>query len=63
LRLKSSTGADAFITTEKDGINLGPLAERLQPLKVAQLRLILEDPGQALSTLLSTLERRCGCRF
>jgi tetraacyldisaccharide 4'-kinase len=63
LRLKSSTGADAFITTEKDAINLGPLAERLQPLKVAQLRLILENPGQALSTLLSTLERRCGCRF
>lgn len=63
LRLKSSTAADAFITTEKDAINLGPLAERLQPLKVAQLRLILENPSQALSTLLSTLERRCGCRF
>jgi tetraacyldisaccharide 4'-kinase len=63
LKLKSSTGAEAFITTEKDAINLGPLAERLRPLKVAQLRLILENPGQALSTLLSTLERRCGCRF
>jgi tetraacyldisaccharide 4'-kinase len=63
LKLKSSTGAGVLITTEKDAINLGPLADRLQPLKVARLRLILEDPGQALSTLLSTLERRCGCRF
>lgn len=63
LKVKSSSGADVFITTEKDAINLGPLAERLQPLKVARLRLILEDPGLALSTLLSTLERRCGCRF
>jgi tetraacyldisaccharide 4'-kinase len=60
---KASTGAAAFITTEKDAINLGLLAGRLQPLRVAQLRLMLEDPDQALSTLLSTLERRCGCRF
>jgi tetraacyldisaccharide 4'-kinase len=63
LRAKSRAGADGFITTEKDAINLGMLADRLQPLKVAQLRLTLEDPEQALSTLLSTLERRCGCRF
>jgi tetraacyldisaccharide 4'-kinase len=63
LRAKSSTGADGFITTEKDAINLGTLADRLQPLRIAQLRLILEDPEQALGTLLSTLERRCGCRF
>jgi tetraacyldisaccharide 4'-kinase len=63
LRLKSSSGAGVFITTEKDAVNLGPLAGRLQPIKVAQLRLILENPGLALSTLLSTLERRCGCRF
>jgi tetraacyldisaccharide 4'-kinase len=63
LKLKSSTGADVFITTEKDAINLGLLADRLQPIKVAQLRLVLENPALALSTLLSTLERRCGCRF
>jgi tetraacyldisaccharide 4'-kinase len=63
LRAKSSTGADGFITTEKDAINLGPLTDRLQPLKIARLRFTLEDPDQALSTLLSTLERRCGCRF
>jgi tetraacyldisaccharide 4'-kinase len=63
LELKSSTGAAGFITTEKDVINLGPLASRFEPLHVARLRLLLESPEQALSTLLSTLERRCGCRF
>jgi tetraacyldisaccharide 4'-kinase len=63
LGARSNTGADGFITTEKDAINLGQLAGRLQPLQIAQLRLTLEDPEQALSTLLSTLERRCGCRF
>jgi tetraacyldisaccharide 4'-kinase len=63
LRLKSSTGAGGLVTTEKDAINLGPLADPLQPLQIAHLRLILEDPANATSTLLSTLEQRCGCRF
>ncbi len=62
-RMKASLAADGFVTTEKDAINLGSLAGRLQPLNIARLRLILEDPEQALSTLLSTLERRCSCRF
>src|SRR5262245_13488911 len=63
LRLRTSCGAKDFITTEKDMINLGALADRLQPLQVARLRLILRAPQEALSTLLSTLERRSGCRF
>jgi tetraacyldisaccharide 4'-kinase len=62
-RAKSAAGADGFLTTEKDAINLGALAGRLQPLNVARLRLVLEDPERALSSLLGTLERRCGCRF
>ena len=60
---KSGAGADGFITTEKDAINLGALAGRLEPLHVARLRLVLEDPEQVLNSLLNTLERRCGCRF
>jgi tetraacyldisaccharide 4'-kinase len=63
LQVKSSTGAGGFITTEKDAINLGTLQDRLQPLAIAQLRLILEDPEDALGTLLGTLEQRCGCRL
>jgi tetraacyldisaccharide 4'-kinase len=60
---RSATGADGFITTEKDAINLGALVSRLDPLHVAQLRLVLEDPEQVVNSLLNTLERRCGCRF
>jgi tetraacyldisaccharide 4'-kinase len=63
LRIKEKTGADAFITTEKDSINLGDLKSRLQPLHIAQLRLAVHEPEQVLESLLGTLERRCGCRF
>jgi tetraacyldisaccharide 4'-kinase len=63
LRLRSSCGATDFITTEKDIINLGSLADRFEPLQVARLRLVLDAPQEALGTLLSTLERRSGCRF
>jgi tetraacyldisaccharide 4'-kinase len=63
LGLKSASEAGGFITTEKDKINLGSLADRLQPLAIAQLRLVLRDPQEALSTLFSTLENRSGCRF
>lgn len=63
LELKARAGAESFITTEKDLINLGSLADRLQPLQAAQVVLSLEDPSFALSTLFATLERRSGCRF
>jgi len=61
--LKSRLAAGGFLTTEKDLINLGSLAARLQPLHTAELVLSLEDPTFALSTLFGTLERRSGCRF
>jgi tetraacyldisaccharide 4'-kinase len=61
--LKSHFAAGGFLTTEKDLINLGSLAARLQPLHTAELVLSLEDPSFALSTLFATLERRSGCRF
>jgi tetraacyldisaccharide 4'-kinase len=63
LQVKSSTGAGGFVTTEKDAVNLGVFSERLKPLKIAELRLILANPDQVLSTTLNTLEQRCGCRF
>lgn len=63
LRLKSSSHADGLITTEKDAVNLGSLAGRLQPLKIAQLRLVLKNPDGGLRALFATLERRCNCRF
>jgi len=63
LRLRQSTGADSFITTEKDLINLGPLAAQLQPLRAAGLGIELEAPEHALNVILETLERRAGCRL
>jgi tetraacyldisaccharide 4'-kinase len=63
LRLRGSCGANELITTEKDIVNLGSLADHLRPLQVAQLRVVLDAPQEALSTLLNTLQSRSGCRF
>lgn len=63
LAAKTAGRAECFITTEKDQMNLGDLAARLQPLKIARLKMVLETPDRALDCLLETLERRCSCRF
>ncbi len=63
LKLKAEKRAECFVTTEKDKINLGPLGQRLQPLKLAKLRLVLEQPEVAMDYLIRVLEQRCGCRF
>jgi len=52
LSLKSRARAGAFITTEKDFINLGAISEPLQPLHIAQLDIVLLRPDEALSVLL-----------
>jgi tetraacyldisaccharide 4'-kinase len=62
LKTRAEAGTAAFITTEKDLINLGALAAKLQPLHIARLRMEL-DAAQVASTILKTLEERCGCRF
>lgn len=51
-------GADGFITTEKDAINLGPLLEQLQPHSVAGLRLILDNPAGMINTILARIAER-----
>ena len=48
-----------FVTTEKDSINLGLLASRLQPLHIAHLRLELLEADSALTTLLTHLRLSC----
>ena len=55
LRLKERAGADFFITTEKDMVNLGALAEQLQPLRIAKLRIELADAGHALNVILDAI--------
>jgi len=60
LALRKQTGADGFITTEKDLINLGPLASQLSPLKTAGLRIELESSEQMLIEMITTIEQRSG---
>jgi tetraacyldisaccharide 4'-kinase len=63
LALKKQTGADGFITTEKDAINLGALATQLQLLRIASLCMELESADQSIAEMIRTLEQRSGCRF
>jgi tetraacyldisaccharide 4'-kinase len=60
LALKKQTGADCFITTEKDLINLGTLSGQLTPLLSASLRIELESPQQVLTELIKSIEQRSG---
>jgi len=63
LRAKDSAGAQGFITTDKDAVNLGPLAKQLRTFETAGLEIELENPAAALATMLRTLEERCQCRL
>jgi tetraacyldisaccharide 4'-kinase len=63
LLAKTRTGAQGFMTTDKDAINLGQLATQLRTLETAGLEMELEAARQAIAQLLSTLEQRCGCRL
>jgi tetraacyldisaccharide 4'-kinase len=63
LAAQASGHAQCFITTEKDETNLGPLAGQLQPLQIARLRLVLEDPDQAVDSLLQALKQRSGLQI
>lgn len=49
------TGADGFLTTEKDTVNLGPLQSSLQPLTIARLTVTLEDPSGVIDTILERI--------
>ena len=51
-------GAGGFVTTEKDAINLGPLLAQLEPVAVATLRLTLQDPADAVDTILTRIAER-----
>ena len=61
LQLQEKTKAEGFATTEKDAMNLGKL--RLPETKIVALQMELEDPDEAIHTLLRTLEERRGSRL
>lgn len=51
-------GASAFVTTEKDAINLGPLISELTPLRVVPVRLRLQAPEAATGLLLARIAQQ-----
>jgi tetraacyldisaccharide 4'-kinase len=60
LGAKNSSGVEGFISTEKDAINLGPLARQLQPFETAVLELELEDAKEKVTELLTALKQKTG---
>ncbi len=58
LELWEKTGANGFVTTEKDAINLGQFRTALEPLSVVPATLELADAANALDTMLRTIRER-----
>jgi tetraacyldisaccharide-1-P 4'-kinase len=48
-------GADGFVTTAKDEINLGELAAKLRPLTVAEVTMELLEAESAVGFLLKKI--------
>ena len=59
-KLGQEAGATAFITTEKDAVNLGGLAERVHPLHVVQVRMEFQPlpSGESLLETICAVLRR-----
>lgn len=58
LALKANSGADGFVTTEKDAINLGGYFSALNPLAVVPVKMELLDAANAVDTMLRIVEER-----
>ena len=58
LRLRKEHGAVAFVTTEKDAVNLDGHLEALQPVHVVPVRMRLHDAPAVLGFLLATISER-----
>lgn len=56
--LRDETHAGGFVTTDKDAVNLGPLASSLSPLAVVPVVLELIDAADLIDTMLRTIEQR-----
>jgi len=58
LNLRSQHSASGFLTTEKDTINLGANAAKLQPLSKAVVTMEFADPVDAVDTMLRIIHER-----
>jgi len=48
-RLRRQSGATAFVTTEKDAVNLGGYLSQLQPIHVVPVRMQVEDSSEPVA--------------
>jgi tetraacyldisaccharide 4'-kinase len=58
LNLRQQSGAESFVTTEKDAINLGGYLQALQPLTVIPVKMELVDAANAVDTMLRMISER-----
>ena len=58
LRLRVQVGATAFVTTEKDAVNLDGYLEALQPVHVVPLTMRLHNAPAVLEFILNTVSER-----
>jgi tetraacyldisaccharide 4'-kinase len=58
MRLRASSEAGGFVTTEKDAINLGGYFSALQPLAIVPVRMELADAERAVDIILNTVAQR-----
>jgi tetraacyldisaccharide 4'-kinase len=57
LAARQKTGADGFVTTEKDAVNLGALADELKFLAVAALTVTIENADDVIGAILDRIDR------
>lgn len=58
LRLRQQACALAFVTTEKDALNLGAHLHTLQPIHIVPVRMQLENCDRAIDAMLATIAER-----
>lgn len=58
LQTQERSGADGFVTTEKDAVNLGEYFSALAPLAVIPVKMELAEAANTVDTMLRTIEER-----
>ncbi len=58
LALRAKSGADGFITTEKDAVNLGALRAALKPCAVTALTVTIDRPADLADAILTRISDR-----
>ncbi len=58
MQFREQSGAAAFVTTEKDAVNLGPYLSAMSPIHIVPLTMRLEDSVAAVDALLARIRER-----